>query len=215
MLVLKEKVGQCVLSLVASGCTCFRVQSADPEDPWLQLEWGQTLIALGANNALKEAAMHMEVASALFARNMQRLQEVDASAADAAVLTKLGQVTALDGSALTPEALLEAAIMSLERFKQAAATADSVEARGAYCEILKRLCHLRLQMVVLVQQSSTAEGGHSRQEKGVTAGLRGVSATKLVLNAKAAGRRCLTELSEQRGCEKQAEEMRRMVGKGE
>lgn len=200
-------------------CVCCRVQSADPEDPWLQLEWGQTLIALGGDAALSEAAMHMEVASAIFTKIMQQLQDVGMAGAQAvankALLGKLGQITALNGSALTSEAALEAAILSLERFMVATSSANSVEVQEAYCELLKKLCHLRLQMVVLVQQSTAAAGGRQLEDNGAAAGLREASATKLVLNAKAAGRRCLLELSEQRGCEKQAVEMRHMVGKAD
>lgn len=184
----------------------------------MQLEWGQTLIALGGDTSLKEAAMHMEVASAIFTRLMQQLQDTGAPSTarpvGAAMDRKLALVTTLDGAPLTPESALDAAIMSLETFRAVAASANGSNVQTSYCDVLKRLCHLRLQMVVLVQQQ-TASAGPQGDGKGVTTGLREASSTKLVLNAKAAGRRCLVELSEQRGCEKQADEMRRLVGKGD
>eukprot|EP00878_Enallax_costatus_P040100 GHUV01046087.1.p1 GENE.GHUV01046087.1~~GHUV01046087.1.p1 ORF type:complete len:164 (+),score=45.53 GHUV01046087.1:750-1241(+) len=163
--------------------------------------------------------MHMEVASAIFTKLMHQLQESGAPStgqtARTSVGRKLAHVTALDGAVLTPESALEAAIMSLETFRTVAASADEADVRASYCDVLKRLCHLRLQMVVLVQHQTATAAGSPGDDRGVTAGLRQASSTKLVLNAKAAGRRCLMELSEQRGCEKQADEMRRLVGKGD
>lgn len=218
---------------------CCRVQSADPEDPWLQLEWGQTLIALGGEAALKDASVHMEVATAIFSRIQQELHDSTAAVGGAdssgngqpakqkkhgkqqgstAAAKRLSSTyTALDGKTpFTPETALEAATLPLERFKQAASTSSAPASKALFCEMFKRLCHLRLQMVVLVQQTSTAGGtGDSGAAPGsVTAGLRRVSNMKAVLNAKAAGRRCLIELSEKRGCEEQADEIRRLVGRG-
>ncbi|WIA32001.1 hypothetical protein OEZ86_002854 [Tetradesmus obliquus] len=217
-----------------------RFQSADPEDPWLQLEWGATLLALGGLASLRDAAMHLEVSSAIFNHIVQELQP-DSGAANQAARSQsqqqkrqsarskqLAGYTALDGKTkLTPIRALEAAMLPLEQFKAAAVNATSQDGRGLYCEMLKRLCHLRLQMVVLVQQlqhsasngaadgSSGANGGGSGSSSGgVTAGLRQASSMKALLAAKAAGRRCLVELSERRGCEQQAEEIRRLIGRG-
>ncbi|WIA11866.1 hypothetical protein OEZ85_011952 [Tetradesmus obliquus] len=217
-----------------------RFQSADPEDPWLQLEWGATLLALGGLASLRDAAMHLEVSSAIFNHIVQELQP-DSGAANqvarsqrqqqkrqSARSKQLAGYTALDGKTkLTPIRALEAAMLPLEQFKAAAVNATSQDGRGLYCEMLKRLCHLRLQMVVLVQQlqhsasngaadgSSGANGGGSGSSSGgVTAGLRQASSIKALLAAKAAGRRCLVELSERRGCEQQAEEIRRLIGRG-
>lgn len=217
-----------------------RFQSADPEDPWLQLEWGATLLALGGLASLRDAAMHLEVSSAIFNHIVHELQP-DSGAANQAAQSQsqqqkrqsarskqLAGYTALDGKTkLTPIRALEAAMLPLEQFKAAAVNATSQDGRGLYCEMLKRLCHLRLQMVVLVQQlqhsasngaadgSSGANGGGSGSSSGgVTAGLRQASSMKALLAAKAAGRRCLVELSERRGCEQQAEEIRRLIGRG-
>jgi hypothetical protein len=195
------------------------------------------MLALGGLASLRDAAMHLEVSSAIFNHIVQELQ-ADSTAkhkqpagqqkGQSARAKQLAGYTALDGkTALTPVKALEAAMLPLEQFTAAAVNATSPASRELSCEMLKRLCHLRLQMVVLVQQqqqsasnngagggSSGANGGSSSSNGGVTAGLRQASSMKAVLNAKAAGRRCLVELSERRGCEQQAEEIRRLIGRG-
>jgi hypothetical protein len=199
-------------------------------------------MALGGQAALTDAARHIEVSSAIFNHIVQGLatagtQPAPSSsqhAAQSARAKQLAGYTALDGKTkLTPVKALEAAMLPLEHFKAAAVNASSQSAKEMYCEMLKRLCHLRLQMVVLVQQqqqqqqsgnngaggssssSSSSSGSNDGSGSGsVTAGLRQESTMKGVLNAKAAGRRCLVELSERSGCEAQAEEIRRLVGRG-
>lgn len=189
-----------------------RVQSADPEDPWLQLEWGETLFAVGGPAALKEAAMHMEVAAAIFTKVLQQLQESPLKDAKTAtsIEKKLSQVTALNGQRLTPEAALEAANLPLERFKKAAA-ADT-GGQGAYCEVFKRLCYLRLQIVVVLQKGSgSAQALRQSADEDSSNGRRSTSSAKLLLHAETGVRRCLLELSELRGCEQHATELRQTV----
>jgi uncharacterized membrane protein YgcG len=182
--------------------------------------------------------MHLEVSSAIFNHIVQELQAASTQPEHgsstkhhkgaSARSKQLVGYTALDGkTALTPVRALEAAMLPLEQFKAAAVNASTQAGKELYCEMLKRLCHLRLQMVVLVQQQqqqsagnggggSGGNGGSSSSSSGnggVTAGLRQASSMKAVLNAKAAGRRCLVELSERRGCEQQAEEVRRLIGR--
>jgi hypothetical protein len=194
-------------------------------------------MALGGQAALTDAARHLEVSSAIFNHIVQELQTAGTQPqgstsqqhnAKSARAKQLAGYTALDGKTkLTSVKALEAAMLPLEQFKAAAANASSHSAKEMYCEMLKRLCHLRLQMVVLVQQqqqqsdnngaggSSSTSGSNGGSGSGsVTAGLRQASSVKAVLNAKAAGRRCLVELSERRGCEQQTEEIRRLVGRG-
>jgi uncharacterized membrane protein YgcG len=177
--------------------------------------------------------MHLEVSSAIFNHIVQELQTAATQSQpstsqpkqQSAKTKQLAGYTALDGKTkLTPVKALEAAMLPLEQAKAAAADASSQTGKEMYCEMLKRLCHLRLQMVVLVQQQqqsgsngagSSGSGSNGGSGSGsVTAGLRQASSMKAVLNAKAAGRRCLVELSERRGCEPQAEEIRRLVGRG-
>jgi len=50
--------------------TTPRFQSLDPDDPWLQWEWGKTLLALDrTHQRSQEAALHFEVAAAIFSRH--------------------------------------------------------------------------------------------------------------------------------------------------
>jgi len=46
------------------------VQSADSEDPWFQLEWGE-IVAL--ENRMKEASLHLQVAAALFMTHLDQV----------------------------------------------------------------------------------------------------------------------------------------------
>ncbi|EFJ43454.1 hypothetical protein VOLCADRAFT_106786 [Volvox carteri f. nagariensis] len=47
------------------------IQSADPEDPWLQAEWGRTLTAVGRT---QEAVLHLSVAAMLLQSHISKLQ---------------------------------------------------------------------------------------------------------------------------------------------
>ncbi|DBA82648.1 hypothetical protein WJX77_007258 [Trebouxia sp. C0004] len=49
------------------------VQSADSEDPWFQLEWGEIM---GLENRLKEASLHLQVAAALFITHLDQVPSV-------------------------------------------------------------------------------------------------------------------------------------------
>ena len=49
----------------------YSVQSQDPEDPWLQAEWGEVLSGQGR---AAEASMHFIVAGQLFNRQVQAVQ---------------------------------------------------------------------------------------------------------------------------------------------
>ncbi|KAL0052516.1 hypothetical protein WJX82_003322 [Trebouxia sp. C0006] len=49
------------------------VQSADSEDPWFQLEWGE-IMAL--ENRVKEASLHLQVAAALFITHLDQVPSV-------------------------------------------------------------------------------------------------------------------------------------------
>ena len=49
---------------------CVQVQSADSEDPWFQLEWGE-IMAL--ENRVKEASLHLQVAAALFTTHLDQV----------------------------------------------------------------------------------------------------------------------------------------------
>ena len=50
---------------------CVQVQSADSEDPWFQLEWGE-IMAL--ENRVKEASLHLQVAAALFITHLDQVR---------------------------------------------------------------------------------------------------------------------------------------------
>eukprot|EP00879_Flechtneria_rotunda_P010231 GHRR01010697.1.p1 GENE.GHRR01010697.1~~GHRR01010697.1.p1 ORF type:complete len:543 (+),score=175.66 GHRR01010697.1:144-1631(+) len=187
-----------------------RVQSADPEDPWLQLEWGQTLIALGPETNLANAAMHLEVASAIFSRLQHQLQPGHGAESSAHVSISKDVntgITELDGKTrLTPTTALEAAMMSLEVFVTRAANNSQPSFHAGACETLKRLCHLRLQMLAITQQAVSAS------KVDAAAGVASHSKSlKAALNAKKAALTCLAELSGRPGCEPQALDVRQLM----
>ena len=47
-----------------------QVQSADSEDPWFQLEWGEIMVL---ENRVKEASLHLQVAAALFMTHVDQV----------------------------------------------------------------------------------------------------------------------------------------------
>eukprot|EP00775_Hariotina_reticulata_P006105 gene6105-6343_t len=209
-----------------------RFQSSDPEDPWLQLEWGRTLIALRPQHNLREAARHFEVSSAIFSHLQQQLlleQQQSASSEVSTMggssktkqaikkrpgLSSLTGLTTLDGSTkLDPDSAFKAAMLPLEYFRAAAVDISDPEIRTVYCELLKRLCSLKLQMVAQVQQAGPKAEGAGGGGSGAGGGSESSMHVKVLLSAKAAARRCLTDLSEGQGCKQQAEDIMRMIGR--
>jgi hypothetical protein len=168
------------------------VQSADAEDPWLQHEWGATLLAVSGVARASEAAVHLEVAAALFGRLAQHLAlpgGAGAAADDQALLARLARVTALDGeSPLTALAAVGAAIGSLEVAVNATGSPAADVTSATHCEALARLCHLRVQQVGLLQQAG--ESGSAEQH---------------------APRACMSRLARQPACRRQAAALRRAV----
>jgi len=212
-----------------------RFQSANPEDAWLQLEWGRTLVALRPHDGLMEAARHFEVSSALFRHIQQELlqeQQQQTSSSDVSSkdsssksrqTSKKGRglsgfkgLTTLDGSTpLDPESAFKAALLPLEYFKMVAADSSDPGVRVAYCELLMRMCSLKLQTVVQVQQATSKGEGAVGEAGGGSVAVGGSDSSasvKALLSAKAAARRCLTDLEGQ-GCKQQAEVIMRMVGR--
>lgn len=199
------------------GCTCThcapphptrRVQAADPEDPWLQQEWGAALLALGGapGSNLRDAAMHLEVAAAIFAKASQDMmgampQGAGSSGGEQAT-RKLLHLTELDGTTpLTPLSALEAAMQPLVVFRdaaEAAATGSGDVTAAQLCETLQRLCHLRLQTVALLQQ---------QQQQGGDGGADAAMATA----ALSAVRQCMDDISRRPACAAQAAQLRKMV----
>ena len=111
---------------------CRRVQSVDPEDPWLQWEWAETLLALNPAN-LKESSTHFQVSAALFMQISSKL------AAGQPLGTQL--YSQLDGvTPLTAASASEAAVLPLMSLKNATDEAD------VRCETLQRICHIKLQV---------------------------------------------------------------------
>lgn len=180
-----------------------KVQAADPEDPWLQLEWGAALLALGGDPAsnLRDAAMHLEVAAAMFAKASQDLLGASSSGAGGGGEQgrKLLHLTELDGTTpLSPMRALEAAMRPLVVFRDAAQAAGGKGVAVAQlCETLQRLCHLRLQTVALLQQQEQQGGG------GV-----GDAAKAAAIGAV---RQCMDDIGGRPACAAQAVQLRRMV----
>lgn len=169
------------------------MQSADAEDPWLQLEWGATLLAVSGATRLSEAATHLEVAAALFGRVAQ--QQLAAAQGGGGAGAAPSEVTALDGrTPLSAAAALEAAASAMQALRDATAPpcgAQQQVASATYCGALQRLCHLRLQAAII----SRGDG-----ERGA--------------DAEAAGRACIGELEAAPGCEAQNAELRALVSGG-
>jgi hypothetical protein len=178
------------------------VQAADPEDPWLQLEWGAALLALGGDPAtnLRDAAMHLEVAAAMFAKASQDLLGASSSSSGGGEQgRKLLHLTELDGTTpLTPMRALEAAMRPLVVFRDAAEAAGGKGVAAAQlCETLQRLCHLRLQTVALLQQQEQQGGG----------GVGDAAKAAAIL----AVRQCMDDIGARPACAAQAAQLRKMV----
>jgi hypothetical protein len=109
----------------------LRVQSVDPEDPWLQWEWAETLLALNPGN-LKEATTHFQVSAALF---MQISSKLAAGHPGGKMYSQLDGLTPLTAASAS-----EAAVLPLMSLKN---VTDSAEVR---CETLQRICHIKLQV---------------------------------------------------------------------
>lgn len=153
--------------------------------------------------------MHMEAASALFVRMSQQLLDAEAATRDKARgdttsssssrkrnagLPGRTRVTALDGKTrMTAVSALQAAARPLEVLLAADTTASGGDARRpqGYCLALQRLCQLRLQVLMLIQQQRQQQ---PQQEP-----------------SQAAARSCMLQLSKQRGCEQQAAELQKMM----
>lgn len=168
------------------------MQAADPEDPWLQYEWGTTLLALGPALTLKDAAMHMEVAAAIFAKVSQ---EIATAQQQGVSIPKGSQLTELDGrTPLTALSALQAAMRPLVAFLEAADAASAAE-QGLVeqaCDVMKRLCHLKLQVVLVRQQQQAAD------QQGLQDAMK-------------AARQCMADIEQRPGCAAQAEKLRKMV----
>lgn len=187
-----------------------RVQATDPEDPWLQYEWGATLLALGPTTHIKEAAMHMEVAAAIFAKASQDLmaggqqQGAGAASANKGSQPLMLHLTELDGQTpLTPLTALQAAMRPLATFIVAADEvrgADDGVAGKQVCDIMQRLCHLKLQVVLVRQQmqSAAAAGTAHKLEEGLQGAMK-------------AARQCMADIGQRPGCSEQAAKLHQMV----
>lgn len=200
--------------LVCLSARCHRVQAADPEDPWLQAEWGATLLALGPTAHLQEASRHLEVAAAIFTKASQELMAQTAPAHGRPAeqrgaggasgphqpdSSKLLGLTQLDGKTpLTPLTALQAAVQALDGLQAVAGGSKDQVVVERVCDGLQQACYIKLHMVALMQQ---------QQEQG----LVDRSQKEALQAAKGAGRQCLAELSQQPGCAVQAASLRKMV----
>lgn len=191
-----------------------RVQAADPEDPWLQYEWGATLLALGgpstSTTQLKEASVHLDVAAAIFAKASQDMQLAggrgqgnSASSGSTKGGPRLLHLTQLDGKTpLSPLAALQAALRPLELLRGAWARGGGAVQS---CDVLQRLCHLKLMLLQYLQQqamAASASASVSVSEDG---------RDRLLQDATAAGQACMSELNGLPKCQRQAETLRSMV----
>jgi hypothetical protein len=104
-----------------------RFQSADPEDPWLQWEWGATLLALdrGAGARTREAGLHFEVAAAIFGRHHAHLSKAEAGDGSSGggkeynsvgTVSGFGSLEDLEGARMDADAMLVAASDALQSF---------------------------------------------------------------------------------------------------
>lgn len=151
--------------------------------------------------------MHLEVSAALFTQASQDLLEAEQPASKRptsgqASGKKLLHLTQLDSKTLlTPLTALQAATQPLTGFQDAAGanTEPAVVARA--CELLQRLCHVRLQAATLLDhqhQRGVAGGVSSHQVQ------MGVGALQ---EAALAAQKCLQELNRRPGCAQHAKHM--------
>jgi hypothetical protein len=183
-------------------CVPRRVQGADPEDPWLQHEWGVTLLALGPSSNLKEAATHLEVSAAIFAKAAQDLLVQQQGSSQSRQAGGSKALTELDGKTLlSPLTALHAAMRPLAAFQEAATDSTDRQIVPQLCEMLQRLCHLHLQAVMLLQQQRRAgAGGGSDEAEG-----------RAQQDAADAARQCMAGISERSACKTHAANLRKMV----
>lgn len=197
----KDDQARCISSMC-------RIQASDPEDPWLHYEWGMTLLALGPNTQLKEASMHLEVSSALFTQASQDLLEAEQPASKRPTSgqpsgKRLLHLTQLDSKTLlTSLTALQAAMQPLTAFQDAAATNTEPAVVARACELLQRLCHVRLQAATLLdhQHQRSVAGGASSEDAQVDVGA--------LQEAALAAQGCLQELNRRPGCAQHARHMR-------
>lgn len=117
---------------------CFapcRFQTAEPENPWLQLEWGETLIALNASRAI-EGFTHFEVAVAMLKTNPQ----------DAISGVQLHKHTKYYSDLRQMQGIAE----SLARVLQF----PMLKSSPKYCLYHNRLCQIRKQMTSIASAHS-------------------------------------------------------------
>lgn len=187
-----------------------------PEDPWLHLEWGATLLSsarLALRDAsldrLQQAARHLNVSALLFSHAAQKM--LAAQGAEAVEGQHIGdlpvrqtapeaaaKLTALDGRPLSAVAALQAASQALEVFSnRTAVVAHGVaDSKALWCAMTRNLCMLQLRWGDVLQEQCT--GAHSNSP-GDQSGTQN-------------GRDCLQRLSEHKGCEAHTAELLKLVG---
>lgn len=153
--------------------------------------------------------MHLEVSAALFTQASQDLLEVEQPAnkrpaSSQPKAKKLLHLTQLDGKTLlTPLTALQAAVQPLVAYQAAAVgnTEPAVVARA--CELLQRLCHVRLQAATLLDQQRQQDlaGGLSSKQAQVEA----------LQEAALAAQGCLQDLSQRPGCAQHANQLRKKM----
>lgn len=187
---------------VAVWYASCRVQGADPEDPWLQYEWGVTLLALGPSSNLKEAGTHLEVSAAIFAKAAQDMLAQQQGSSQSSQPGGSKALTELDGkTSLIPLTALHAATRPLTAFHEAAAGSTDSGVVAQLCEMLQRLCHLHLQAVMLLQQQrQPGTGGGSDEANG-----------RALQGATEAARQCMAAISKRPACKAHAANLRKMV----
>jgi hypothetical protein len=155
--------------------------------------------------------MHLEVSAALFSQASQDLLESEQPASKRPKsgqpnAKKLVHLTQLDGKTLlTPLTALQAAMQPLVAYQDVAAgnTEPAVVARA--CELLQRLCHVRLQAATLLDQ---------QRQRNVAGGVSSKQAqmdVEALQQAALAAQGCLQDLSGRPGCAQHANQLRKKM----
>ncbi|KAL4459052.1 hypothetical protein ABPG75_013917 [Micractinium tetrahymenae] len=133
------------------------LQEADPNDPWLQQEWGLMLVAAGRH---QEALVHLEVAGHIFAA--QLVPTAGDSAADGAPRagTQHGAVLNAEGTGPISKPAAAAAAVAAYRHAQAAVDGTSAGSTGRIDPAARQrvLCHLRQAECGVLQAAAALPG---------------------------------------------------------
>jgi hypothetical protein len=206
-----------------------RFQSLDPEDPWLQWEWGEALLATDrAGRRMQEAAVHLEVAAAILSRLHERIADAeDGPAASPGALEPVGgaddggaegggagggkqqrlsaagRAEGLDGRKLDAVEALGAAAGPLQRLVEVLTAMEAAGGRG-WEGGPAALRHVRCEALLRLC--------HLRLRRALYPRRRGEAPGRAaVLDARAEGRRCV-EGMRGGGCGAQASQLAKLIG---